>query len=35
LPSETVLSFTLRSPLTVTLTDKGPDSGRHKLDAPQ
>jgi BON domain len=35
LPSETVLSFTLRSPLTVTLTDKGPDSGRQKLDAPQ
>jgi len=35
LPSETVLSFTLRSPLTVTLTDKGPDSGRRKLDAPQ
>ena len=35
LPSETVLSFTLRSPLTVTLTDKGPDSGRRKLDVPQ
>jgi len=35
LPSETVLSFTLRSPLTVTLADKGPDSGRQKLDAPQ
>lgn len=35
LPSETVLSFTLRSPLTVTLTDRGPDSGRRKLDAPQ
>jgi hypothetical protein len=35
LPSETVLSFTLRSPLTVTLTDKGPDSGRRRLDAPQ
>jgi hypothetical protein len=34
LPSETVLSFTLRSPLTVTLVDKGPDSGRQKLDAP-
>ena len=34
LPSETVLSFTLRSPLTVTLADKGPDSGRQKLDAP-
>jgi hypothetical protein len=35
LPSETVLSFTLRAPLTVTLTDKGPDSGRQRLDAPQ
>src|ERR1700687_552170 len=34
LPSETVLSFTLKSPLTVTLVDKGPDSGRQKLDAP-
>jgi hypothetical protein len=35
LPSETVLSFSLRSPLTVTLTDQGPDSGRRRLDAPQ
>jgi BON domain-containing protein len=35
LPSETVLSFNLRSPLTVTLADRGPDSGRQKLDAPQ
>jgi len=35
LPSETVLSFTLRSPLTVTLADRIPDSGRQKLDAPQ
>jgi hypothetical protein len=35
LPSETVLSFTLTSPLTVTLADQGPDSGRRKLDAPQ
>ena len=35
LPSETVLTFNLRSPLTVTLADKGPDSGRQKLDAPQ
>jgi len=34
LPSETVLNFTLRSPLTVTLTGKGPDAGRQKLDAP-
>ena len=35
LPSETVLNFTLRSPLTVTLADQGPDSNRRKLDAPQ
>lgn len=35
LPSETVLSFTLTSPLTVTLAAQGPDSGRRKLDAPQ
>jgi hypothetical protein len=35
LPSETVLSFTLRTPLTVTLADQGPDSSRRKLDAPQ
>jgi hypothetical protein len=35
LPSETVLNFTLRSPLTVTVVDKGPDSGRQKLDAPR
>jgi hypothetical protein len=35
LPSETVVSFTLRSPLTVTLIDQGPDSGRRRLDAPQ
>ncbi len=35
LPSETVLNFTLRSPLTVTLVDRGPDSGRQRLDAPQ
>lgn len=35
LPSETVLNFTLRSPLTVTLSGKGPDSGRQKLDTPQ
>jgi BON domain len=35
LPSETVLSFTLRSPLTVTLSDKGPESGRQKLEPPQ
>ena len=35
LPSETKLNFTLRSPLTVTLADNGPDSGRQRLDAPQ
>lgn len=35
LPSETVLNFTLRAPLTVTLSGKGPDSGRQKLDTPQ
>jgi hypothetical protein len=35
LPSETVLSFNLRSPLTVTLTDRGPESGRQKLEPPQ
>lgn len=35
LPSETVLSFNLRSPLTVTLADQGPDSSRRKLDTPQ
>jgi BON domain len=35
LPSETVVSFSLRAPLTVTLADKGPDSRRQKLDAQQ
>lgn len=35
LPSETVLNFTLRSPLTMSLVDQGPDSGRQKLDAPR
>jgi hypothetical protein len=35
LPSETVLNFTLRSPLTVTLVDQSPKSNRQKLDAPQ
>jgi hypothetical protein len=35
LPTETVLNFTLRSPLTVTLADQGPDSSRRKLDTPQ
>jgi hypothetical protein len=35
LPSETVLNFTLRSPLTVTLVDQGPDGGRKRLNPPQ
>lgn len=35
LPSESVLSFNLTAPLTVTLPAQGPDSGRRKLDAPQ
>lgn len=35
LPSETILNFTLTQPLTVTLPNQGPDSGRRKLDAPQ
>jgi hypothetical protein len=35
LPSETVLNFSLQSPLTVTKVDQGPDAGRHKLDNPQ
>jgi hypothetical protein len=34
LPSETVLSFTLRAPLTVTLADKVSNQGRQKLDPP-
>lgn len=35
LPTESVLSFNLTAPLTVTLPAQGPDSGRRKLDAPQ
>jgi len=35
LASETVLIFTLQSPLTVTQVDKGPAEGRPKLDIPQ
>ena len=35
LPSETVLSFNLNAPLTVTLPEQGPDSGRRKLAPPQ
>ena len=35
LPAETVLNFTLQSPLTVTPVNGGPNSGRHKLENPQ
>jgi len=35
LPSETVLNFTLQSPLTVVATNRGPNQGRHRLDANQ
>jgi hypothetical protein len=35
LESETVLIFTLESPLTVTQADKSPEAGRPKLDSPQ
>jgi hypothetical protein len=35
LPSETVLNFTLQSPLTVTQVDEGPNSGRKKMEVPQ
>jgi len=35
LPTETVLNFTLQSPLTVTQVDEGPNSGRRKLETPQ
>ncbi|MGA7565053.1 MAG: BON domain-containing protein [Terriglobales bacterium] len=35
LSSETVLNFTLNSPLTVMLTDKVQEPGRPKLDVPQ
>jgi hypothetical protein len=34
LPAETVVHFTLKSPLTVTLSDKGPDADRQKLEPP-
>jgi hypothetical protein len=33
LPSETVVNFTLQNPLTV-IPAQGPDSHRHKMDAP-
>lgn len=35
LPAETMLNFTLQSPLTVTPVSGGPNSGRQKLDSPQ
>ncbi len=35
LPAETVLNFTLQSPLAVTQVDEGPNSGRRTLDVPQ
>ena len=35
LPSETVLSFTLQAPVTVVASNRGPDSGRQKLDPNQ
>lgn len=35
LPSETVLNFTLQSPLTVTQVEQGPESARHKLESKQ
>jgi hypothetical protein len=35
LPTETVLNFTLQSPVTVTAAEQGPNANRHKLDNPQ
>ena len=35
LPTETVLNFTLQSPLTVTQVDEGPNSGRRKIEVQQ
>jgi hypothetical protein len=35
LPTESVLNFTLQSPLTVTAASEGPNSGRQKLETPQ
>jgi outer membrane biosynthesis protein TonB len=35
LPTETVLNFSLQSPVTVTPTTEGPHSGRKKLETPQ
>lgn len=35
LPTETVLNFTLQSPLTVIPVSEGPNAGRQKMDPPQ
>jgi BON domain len=35
LPAETVLNFTLQSPLTVTQVEEGPNSGRRKMEVSQ
>jgi hypothetical protein len=35
LASETVLNFTLQSPVTVAQVDQNPDSQRHKLESRQ
>ncbi|MBI3644435.1 MAG: BON domain-containing protein [Acidobacteriales bacterium] len=35
LPTETVLNFTLQSPLTVTPVREGPNAGRQQLETPQ
>lgn len=35
LPTETVLNFTLQSPLTVIPVSEGPNSGRQKMESPQ
>jgi hypothetical protein len=35
LPTESVLTFTLQTSVTVTATNEGPNPGRHKLESPQ
>jgi hypothetical protein len=35
LPTETVLTFNLQSPVTVTPVTEGPHAGRQKLETPQ
>ena len=35
LPTESVVTFTLQSSVTVTATSEGPNPGRHKLESPQ